>query len=550
MGFSSLNRSIYINNIEKNELDVLIIGGGVTGAGIALDAANRGMTVGLIEMNDFASGTSSRSTKLVHGGLRYLKQFEIKIVAEVGKERAIVYENAPHVTTPEKMMLPFYKGGTYNKLSTSFGLKLYDYLAGVKKEERRYMLNKEETLKKEPMLKKEDLIGSGIYVEYKTDDARLTLEVMKKAAEKGATALNYIKALDFIYKGNKVVGVKVKNIVTGKEFNCYAKIIINAAGPWVDELRGKDKSKEGKHLILTKGVHLVFSQERFPLKHAIYFDTPDKRMIFAIPRDGKTYLGTTDTLYENEDLSYPRMTEEDKKYLLKSVNIIFPEIKLSCDDIESNWAGLRVLVHEEGKKMSEISRKDEIFISKSELISIAGGKLTGYRKMAERVVDLVQEKLENKVEKKYIKKPTNYLKLSGGDVGGSKAFDAYVKKKVLTGINIGLSEKETEILVHRYGSNVSNIFELITNVKEQELKGLSKIVYSTLIYGINNEMVVTPLDYFNRRTSALLFDRTWVIKWKIPVVDFMTEYFGWDNQQKDTYILELNRELSFCINAE
>src|SRR5699024_9865099 len=186
-------------NIKQKQLDVLVIGGGITGAGISLDAVTRGLNTAVVEMQDFAAGTSSRSTKLVHGGLRYLQQLEVKMVAEVGQERAIVYENGPHVTTPEWMMLPFYKGGTFGSFTTNIGLRLYDFLAGVKKGERRKMLSPQEALEKEPLVKRNNLKGAGFYVEYKTDDARLTIDVMKKAVENGAYAVNYAKAVDFIY---------------------------------------------------------------------------------------------------------------------------------------------------------------------------------------------------------------------------------------------------------------------------------------------------------------------------------------------------------------
>lgn len=200
---SSLQRSVIMNDLQSKEYDVLVIGGGITGVGIALDAITRGLSVALVEMQDFAAGTSSRSTKLVHGGLRYLKQFEIKEVAELGKERAIVYENGPHVTTPVWMLLPFHKGGTFGKFSTSVGLRVYDFLAGVKKSERRYMLNSAQTLEKEPLVKQADLLGGGVYVEYRTDDARLTIEVAKTAIEKGAVLANYTKASGFLYNDAK-----------------------------------------------------------------------------------------------------------------------------------------------------------------------------------------------------------------------------------------------------------------------------------------------------------------------------------------------------------
>ncbi len=243
--FSSTERTAWLEEMGQELLDVLVIGGGITGAGILLDAQSRGMRTGLIEMQDFAEGTSSRSTKLVHGGLRYLKQFEIKLVAEVGKERAIVYENAPHVTTPEWMMLPLVEGGTFGSFSTSIGLRVYDQLAGVKRNERRTMLSKEETLRYEPLLRSEHLVGGGRYVEYKTDDARLTVEVLKAAVGYGGRAVNYTKAESLVYHNGKVVGVEVRDVLSDKTYTIRAKKIINATGPWVDELREKDGSKAG-----------------------------------------------------------------------------------------------------------------------------------------------------------------------------------------------------------------------------------------------------------------------------------------------------------------
>ena len=233
--FSTFLRSTYRQQLQQQTWDVLVIGGGITGAGIALDAQTRGMQTALLEMQDFAAGTSSRSTKLVHGGLRYLKQLDVKLVAEVGKERAIVYENGPHVTTPEWMLLPIYKGGTFGKFTTSLALRVYDFLAGVKREERRKMLNAEETLRRLPLLKREGLKGGGYYVEYRTDDARLTIEVLKKAVEYGATALNYSRVDGFLYENGRVCGVKVTDVLSGEKYEVRATKIINAAGPWVDE---------------------------------------------------------------------------------------------------------------------------------------------------------------------------------------------------------------------------------------------------------------------------------------------------------------------------
>ncbi|GAF08039.1 aerobic glycerol-3-phosphate dehydrogenase [Paenibacillus pini JCM 16418] len=365
MTWSNVHRDEIRRSLSGQKYDVLIIGGGITGAGIALDAASRGMSVALVDMQDFAAGTSSRSTKLVHGGLRYLKQLEIKMVAEVGKERAIVYENGPHVTSPEWMLLPMHTGGTFGRFSTSIGLRVYDFLAGVKKGERRVMLSSQETLHKEPLLKKQGLKGGGYYVEYRTDDARLTIEVMKAAVEHGAFALNYAKVESLIYDGNgQVTGASISDQLLGEPFEVKATKVVNATGPWVDEIRASDSSKQGKTLKLTKGVHLVIDQAKFPLKQAVYFDTHDKRMVFAIPRDGKTYVGTTDTFY-NTDPIHPQMTASDRSYIINAINDMFPSVKMCEKDVESSWAGVRPLILEEGKDPSEISRKDEIWESAS-----------------------------------------------------------------------------------------------------------------------------------------------------------------------------------------
>src|SRR5699024_3809395 len=248
--FAGTERRHMLAEMKENQLDLLVIGGGITGAGIDLDATTRGLNTGLVEMQDFAAGTSSRSTKLVHGGLRYLKQFEVAMVAEVGKERAIVYENGPHVTTPEWMMLPFYQGGTFGPFTTNIALRVYDFLAGVKKVERRKMLSKEEALHREPLLEGNGLKGAGYYVEYKTDDARLTIEVVKKAVETGVTAANYVQAVDFVYEAGKIVGVIAEDKIDGERFTIKANKVINATGPWVDNVRDIDGSKQGKTLHL------------------------------------------------------------------------------------------------------------------------------------------------------------------------------------------------------------------------------------------------------------------------------------------------------------
>lgn len=535
--FSVLDRERLISNVEKEVVDLVIIGGGITGAGIALDAVTRGLSVVLVEMQDFASGTSSRSTKLVHGGLRYLKQLEFKEVAELGREREIVYENGPHVTLPVQMLLPFHEGGTFGKFSTSIGLKVYDILAGVKREERRSMLTKEETLAKEPLLKGNGLIGGGIYVEYRTDDARLTIEVIKAANERGANIFNYMKATEINTEDSFVTAVTVNDTLTGKSHKIRARKVVNATGPWVDRVRALEGEVKGKRLRLSKGVHLVFDASDFPLQQAIYFDTPDKRMVFAIPRDGKTYVGTTDTFYDGDPIDLC-ITEEDTAYILQAIAYMFPDLSLNESHIESGWVGVRPLIYEEGKSASEISRKDEIWQSSHGVITIAGGKLTGYRKMAEKIVDLICQQLQKETNKIYNPCITKKLPISGGDLFGSKYFEQYVQAKRVKGEMLGLAE-ESERLVRLYGTNCEIIFQYA-----REATGpLPPAVYAQLMYSIYNESIAKPVDFFIRRTGALFFDISFVNRYKEDVVKIMGDMLNWKKEQAQEYLNELEEEI-------
>ncbi|UHP11349.1 glycerol-3-phosphate dehydrogenase/oxidase [Listeria marthii] len=543
--FSTFDRETIERKLQEEKFDLVIVGGGITGAGIALDATSRGMSVALVEMGDFASGTSSRSTKLVHGGLRYLQQFEIKEVADLGKERAIVYENGPHVTTPEWMMLPFHKGGNMGKTTASFGIRLYDYLAGVKKNERRKILSAKETLAKNPFVKKDGLKGSGYYVEYRTDDARLTIEVMKKAVELGANAINYTKAEHFLYDDNKqVVGVTVTDRLSGKAYDIKGHRVINAAGPWVDKVRKLDYATNNKHLRLTKGIHLVIDKQKFPMEQAVYFDTPDGRMVFAIPRDKKVYVGTTDTVYD-EAVINPKALESDHNYVIKAINYMFPDVHITEKDIESSWAGVRPLIYEEGKDPSEISRKDEVWFSESGLITMAGGKLTGYRKMAEKLLDDVSKSLAKETGKKYKPVQTKHLPISGGDIGGSDHLEAFLSKKAKEGNNrFGWTLEEGREIAKRFGSNIDQLFTYAQEHKDQNETTLPNSLYAELRYSIQHEAVTTPIDFLLRRTGYLLFDMPYLLEWKDAVVDEMAKQFHWSAEVKQTYIEELNIQIN------
>lgn len=539
--FTNLERQKTIGNLESEEFDLVVIGGGITGGGISLDAASRGLKVVLLEKGDFASGTSSKSTKLIHGGLRYLKQFDFWLVKEVGSERAIVHKLAPHLVLPEKMLLPLIENGSYGKWLTSIGLKVYDILAQVSGDDKRKMLEKKEAMKLEPLLPKKILNGAGYYAEYRTDDARLTIENIKTSLLFGAQALNYAKVNDFLYENEKVAGVKVTDETTGKEFTIKSKYVISAAGPWVDELRSLNNSKKGKQLHLTKGVHLVFPYEKLPVKQSVYFDIPDGRMMFAIPRGKVTYVGTTDTNY-NDNKDRVRTDIADAIYLISAVNNMFPDINLELDDIVSSWAGLRPLIHEEGKSASELSRKDEIFVSDTGLISIAGGKLTGYRKMAERVVDRIAKKMEEEYDTELKECYTEKIFLCGNvDFKKFKHVKKYISEVYDNIKNEGFSKHDAWFLVTNYGKQTEKILELYATIVEAD--PYVRLAKAEVAFGIDYEMVQTPMDFFIRRTGRLYFDIESIRTLMEPVLKEFQNKFGVSNDIVQGWRTTLEEEL-------
>jgi len=531
---SSKHRKSILESLPTKAFDLIIIGGGVTGAGIALDASSRGLSVLLIEKNDFASGTSSRSTKLIHGGLRYLKQFEFALVREVGMERAIVHRLAPHLVIPEKMLMPLIEGGTYGKLGTSFGLMVYDVLAQVQGDDKRVMLDRDQTIKQEPNLNTNGLKGSGYYAEYRTDDARLTIELIKKAADYGAISLNYVKAENFLYDDDKMVcGIKALDMDTNKSFEIKSKYVVSAAGPWVDKLRKINNSLKGKHLFHSKGVHIVVPKERLPLNDTIYFDIPDGRMIFAIPRQRVTYIGTTDTPYK-DDLNHVMTNTEDVEYLLEGANSMFPNANLTINDVESSWAGIRPLIHEEGKSASEISRKDEIFESETGLISIAGGKLTGYRKMSERIVDLVVKKFKHKQDQQFKASDTKNIPLAGGHFKSYSEVEDYMQTVAVQIREWKLDPYFTEYLVANYGQQTGIIFAFAKSYLDENPKALIALTRAEFQFCVENELVLSVLDFYARRTGRLYFDIGTIPPTLDHILQDAKDYLNWDEEKLNT----------------
>ena len=532
--FSAAHREKTIKYAKTHTFDAIIIGGGITGAGILLDAVSRGLDVLLIEKHDFASGTSGKSTKLIHGGLRYLKQFDISLVREVGHERAILHKNARHLVRPRKMLLPIFEGGPMGRTTSSIALWIYDWLADVQPHEKRKMLDNNESLQEEPMLNIEGLKGSGLYWEYITDDTRLTIEIIKRAHILGANAINYFTCEGFLYDEKHISGIKARDEIKGELFELKSRAVINAAGPWVDELRKLDKTKKFKKgLQLTKGVHIVIDRNRIPINQACYFiDGQNKRMIFAIPRFNRVYIGTTETLHPRPDLKL-QVSEKEADYLLASCNRMFPSIHLELDDVISSWAGLRPLIFLEGKEAVELSRKDEIFSSENGLISIAGGKLTSYRKMAERAVDILCKQLQkNRYLNKSIKSCcTEEIRIYGAIFNSEQELMKFKENCLNQLFELGIKPSYGQELLFKYGAAAKRIIDLAKQYIENGKDSEEAIILSELQDCLEEEMVIKPADFIIRRSAMIYFHPEKARQYEEIILEHMRLYYNWTDSE-------------------
>ncbi len=380
------------------DVDVLVVGGGITGCGIARDAARRGLTTALVEARDFAYGTSSRSSKLVHGGLRYLEQFEFHLVFEAVSERRVLMDIAPHLVLPLGFVFPVYATSRQALWKVNAGMWIYDGLSRFSSPKIHRKLSKADVQKVEPVLRSDDLKGAPLYYDCSTDDARLTLENAIDAIQCGATVVSRAKVRGFLKDDSgRVNGAVVEDTVTGELREIKAKVVINATGPWTDRTLAMSGAREAGPLLRpTKGVHIVVDRTRLPVNNAVVcFHPTDGRVLFAIPWGDRTYVGTTDTDFEG-DTSECCATLADIDYLLDASNSYFPAAALVREDVVSTWAGLRPLIRPpeaNGMNESKVSREHEIHVGADGIVTIAGGKLTTYRRMAGEVVDTAVKQL-------------------------------------------------------------------------------------------------------------------------------------------------------------
>lgn len=568
MAFSIKTREEEIERLKKEKLDLLVIGGGITGAGVALQASAAKMKTGLIDMQDFGSGTSSRSTRLVHGGIRYLKTFDVQVVSDTVKERAVIQHIAPHMTQPDPMILPIYDepGAAFTMFSVKVAMDLYDHLAGIEGDSpltkyANYTMDKEETLKREPQLNSKNLLGAGVYLDYQNNDSRLVLENVKKAHELGCLAVSRLKCVEILHDDQKQAnGVRVHDNLTGEDFEIHADVIINTSGPWSDLVRQSDKEVYKKpRLRPTKGVHLVVDQSRLTVPQPTYFGsgTDDGRMIFTIPREGKTYFGTTDTDFRG-DYAHPTVEQGDVDYLLGIINKKYPSAHLTIDDVEASWAGVRPLIEVEveeneaaddatGASVSDstsapsaVSRGSSLTEAEDGLITLAGGKLTDYRIMANGAMEKILEKLHDKFSKNFTLQDSAEIKVAGGDFDSDNA-EEELARIAKEGEEAGLSKADATEIANLFGSEAEQIYDYARTIKPAD--GLSLGETAALDYSLAEEMTLTPVDYLLRRTYHILFKSDTLNEVKTGVVNHMADYYGWDKVQREEYETELRNEI-------
>ncbi|MDB5481010.1 MAG: glycerol-3-phosphate dehydrogenase, partial [Caulobacteraceae bacterium] len=439
------DRDAVFDALGGEVFDLAVIGGGITGAGVARDAALRGLSVALVEARDFASGTSSRSSKMIHGGLRYLAQGDLALVREAASERKIVEAIAPHLARRTPFVMPVRNAAAEAKLRA--GLWTFEKLGAVPKARHHEVWSRADLIAREPAIEATGLTGAVVYPEYLTDDARLTLANVRSAAAAGARVANYAAVLALVLEGGRAVALEVADTLAGGEHRVArlrARIIVNAAGPWVDAVRALESPGAAPRLALARGVHLVVRRARLPVDRVVIMPAADKRSVFAVPRGPVTYIGTTDTFHPVAE-AWPPVTVEDADYLLAAAAARFSTPRLTVHDIVSAWSGVRPLVAEEGKSASDISRRDELWTGPAGVLSIAGGKLTAYRRMSERVVDQVQTALGRPVSPSATADQT----LPGGD-----ADPGALRAELLAG---GRAEDDVNRLVGLYGAEVGEV---------------------------------------------------------------------------------------------
>ena len=545
-----------LTSLGSERFDVLVIGGGVTGAGVALDAVVRGYKVALVEKVDFASGTSSKSTKLAHGGIRYLPNFDFALVHEALVERGLLLQNAPFLVHPLGFVLPLYQGdrhpvgmpfttpgGIGLGLLLDMGLWLYDLMAGRRTAGRHHHLSRKNVLKLAPALVTKGLKDGYVYYDGQTNDARLTMALIRTAAQYGATITNYTEVTSFIIEQGKICGAHIHDTLGDQELTVRARHIVNATGVYSEQVEALTGTEPQVRIEPSKGVHLVLSREDLELgDYAIVLpETEDKRILFIVPWGSRAIFGTTDT--GSGDLDHPTATSEDIAYLLKYLNR-YLSVRLTEADIISSYAGYRPLVSSRTSKHStaKLSRTHAVLESSSGLVTIVGGKLTTYRRMAQDTVDVL-----NRRDGTRPLHPTQSLPLQGSAARPTMKRDIASK-----GAALGLSPQTIEHLGKSHGSNAVEVLDLVASDASLAALLIDDLPYirAEVVYACRQEMAMTPYDVLGRRTSITLEDRRRGLGVLDEVAAIMAKEYSWPAEQQLSMVDAYRSAIEEQIAAE
>lgn len=509
--------------LAEQKFDVLIIGGGVTGAGAALDAATRGLTVALVEQGDFASGTSSRSSKLFHGGLRYLEQLNFALVREALKERELMLTRlAPHLVKPVSFMYPL-QHRVWERPYVTAGLTLYDSMGGARSLPRHKQLTKTKALQLTPALRNDALTGALLYYDAQADDARHTMTVARTAASYGATVLNSAQVRALLREGERVVGAKVEDVETGEMVDVRASVVVNCTGVWTDEIQTLAGGRGRFHVRASKGVHIVVARDRINSETGLILRT-EKSVLFVIPWGTHWIIGTTDTDW-TLDKSHPAASRADIDYLLDHINTVLA-VPLTHDDIQGVYAGLRPLLSGENDQTSQLSREHAVARPQPGLVSIAGGKYTTYRVMAADAIDATREDLGSAV-------PDSVTELI--PLLGAEGYHALMNQIERFSSRHDIAPWRATNLINRYGSMVTELIEMVGEDRSllEPLQGAEEYLRAEMVYAVTREGALHLDDLLARRTRISIETADRGVGAAGPTARLVAQYLGWDDARVD-----------------
>jgi glycerol-3-phosphate dehydrogenase len=532
--FSAKTRLANLQQFKQNLYDMLIVGGGITGAGIARDAAMRGYKVALIDKGDFASGTSSKSSKLVHGGVRYLELFEFGLVFEASRERRTLWQIAPHLVKPLPFLFPVYRDARWPAWMIDLGLWMYDALSLFRNFKRHEMFSNQEIARRMPGIDVRNINGGAHYYDGQVDDARLTLETIRTAHRHGAAIASYVQVDDLLKKDGKVVGVKAHDTRRGEKIEIHARVVVNATGPWTDTLLQLDDPRAPQRMRPTKGIHLFVPREKIGGESAVAFPCyTDGRLMFVIPWGKFSIIGTTDTDYHGDfDRVYAEAADVD--YVIAAAQHAFPGAPLQKADVISTYAGLRPLVLQQGKSATRTSREHEIWTTPSGLVTIAGGKLTTYRSMAEELVNVVAKRLraEFNVAPAQPCLTARVPLVEGSAVPASDS----------------LAPDVIEHLNHAHGPEMGRVVELARRderLAQPIIEGLPYI-WAEVQYAVEQEMAMTATDILERRMHILNESHDMGIGVAPQVAARLGDFMDWDRTEIERALHEYQEQVELA----